>query len=227
MSQKVDPYKHDRPESFAPPIRQRERVRAINSMQYTLNILSLGRLTPMAMVIANTRNLNVMHPTHIILFPQVPTSFFRMNMAMKSKGILIFHGLPTTLDGKQSQSISELVILAEDAQKDATERLHSSYRMNMVVKSIGGLLVSIIFFYGAEILYHSTPGYGSSSYGKASSRVSYMDHYGRSAFLLHYNLLPPSCRADEVTCGYGFLQQSGFRNVSITSWFSQCGTNRT
>jgi len=48
----------------------------------------------------------------------------------------------------------------------------------MVVKSIGGLLVSIIFSYEAEIPYHSTPGYGSSSYGKASSRVSYMDHYG-------------------------------------------------
>ena len=90
--------------------------------------------------------------------------------------------------------------------------------MKTAVKFIGGQVISIILFDGAEVLYHSTPGYGGSSYGGRSDRVSYMDHYGRSAFLP----LPLSSQYDGVTYEYDFLQQSGIRTVFPIVWLSKC-----
>jgi hypothetical protein len=107
------------------------------------NSMNLNTITKV--LDASTKFLNgsmkVVHPTHIILFRQVPMLFSRMKMVMKSQGI-IFVQLANHLHIENERSNSELATSAEDSQGDLGEKLRLLSKMNMAGNYIGRLPVS-------------------------------------------------------------------------------------
>jgi hypothetical protein len=182
----VDPYEHDRPESFAPPIRQRE----------TIDPYEHDRPESVA---PSIRQREMVDPYEHDRPESVAPSIRQREMVDPYKHDRPESFAPPIRQRERADPYGYGHRQYEEPQRYAPDTYYIIPAGTNVIfqdehgneiKRVGDFSgrrskrrhretpLIVQDEYGREI--YRTPGYGSSSYGKASSRVSYMDHYGSS-----------------------------------------------